>query len=108
MLLGNRWRVARASLPMTASLTPAECFDHLVLGCGANDRALPRRSLWLDNRTNGRVLDPFQLFLKRLNRMPLDRCAPDQSEKQSPPTRCHEDESAHGHRPQHATRVLQV
>ena len=66
MLLGNRWRVARASLPMTASLTPAECFDHLVLGCGANDRALPRRSPWLDNRTNGRVLDPFQLFLKRL------------------------------------------
>jgi hypothetical protein len=28
MLLGNRWRVARASLPMTASLSPAECFDH--------------------------------------------------------------------------------
>src|ERR1039457_2154643 len=49
---------------------PAERFDHFVLGCGANDRLLPRPLRWPDHRTNGGALSPGQLFLERLNRMP--------------------------------------
>jgi hypothetical protein len=75
---------------------PAERFDHFVFGCGANDRALRRRFLRLENWTNGAALGPVQLFLERLNRMPLDRCAPGQGAKQPPPAGSHEDESAHG------------